>query len=299
MTITVADLGPNSASLTITNETMDTVRQAVSDWFTAHGWTAHDSFTDGNGYRIVVLKSLCVGGVAFKYVSIRIGTADIYILPAENWNAVTRTGTNPASMSPSASQTFSLVSSKLYLFASPRYIGLMVLVGTTYGDPTFVFEVKRENPSDLDEATGFPAFFGTTCSRATLHSGIHNSTSFPRTRNGTGNAASFYGGLRSRLNFTTGNGGPDGTGFIYPARTDTMLDVADTPICYPYVSNSHTNSSQFMGRVYGVKILPRDFGNQLDTVNIKCNAEGMTDVSGTDVSHFILANTAGRIAIPV
>lgn len=296
MTVSITALGANSAVLTLTGETQDGFRVAISDWYSTHGWTQHDSFINGGGDRCLVMKAPCAGGIAQKYVQFVITGAAINVFPYEAWNAVTHVGTNQGLTANNGAQAITLSSCKLYLFATNRYLGIMSLNGVTYSDAAFVFEVKRENPNDMDEATGLPAFYSTTITRSVLYGGAYNSAAFPRTVSGAGNVANKYSMSRSKNHLITGNDGS--TTAIYPARTDTALDVADTPVMYPLGGWATTHRHQYMGRVYGLKTLPRDFGSMLDTVNVKCNSEGMTDALGTDVQHIILSNTYCRIALP-
>lgn len=298
MAISILDLGPNSASLTISSAPASAVRDAMVDWYTQHGWSLYDSYGDAWGSPFFVFRNLCAGGAAYKYVRFEI-TSIIRIEVYESWNSTTHTGTNKGQYSGSHDHALSLTSSRIYLFASSKHIGIMTLVTTTYSDPAFIFEVKRENPSDQNEATGYPAYFVTSASRLVIHGGTAYPHSFPRTIGGVGAAASALSSIRSRLLFDTGNA-YSGTSKYYPTRTDTSSDIAETPSIFPYWAPTDASfPTQFMGRVFAVKIIPRDFGSMLDTVNIKCNAEGLSDPNGTDVQHFILASGQARIAVPV
>lgn len=295
MSFSIVELGPNSASISVTSESQDTIRATLINWYSQHGWQLYDSYNDGSSNRCFILRNLCAGGITYKYAQFVI-SASIRMEVYENWNPVTRTGTNRGQVVYDHSCPVSSV--RLYVFASQKHLGLMSQVSTTYSDPSFIFEAKRENPSDINEAGGYPAFFITSVSRLINNGGAPCPQSFPRTIAGVGASAGAASAIRSKFLFESGRSDVWTTKY-YPVRSDTMLDVAETPSVFPFWNTTGmVHPTQYMGRVYAVKIIPRNFGNMLDTVNIKCDADGLTDPNGSDVQHFILTNDFSRIAVP-
>lgn len=288
MTITVKTLGPNSAMLDVRNETALTIADAVAAWYVQHGWELHDSYLPDVGNRKIVLKALCANGINYKYVMLTFrGTYFLFEI-AEAWNATAHTGTNVVSPANYVTQIDPLLT-KIYLFAGPRYLSIFVFQGTSFSWPLFCNEAKHESVSSVDRT--YPSFFTTSLQNYGDSANGVKPYLFPRTKLGVGNEYSYSGCLFSKnlINFRGQ--------MYYPQMNAARDNCADSPIIHP-VREETGATIQNCGRVFDLKTLPSAYGGNLDTVVVKCDAEGFSDPNGTDVEHFILANVRVRVAIP-
>lgn len=325
MTTSVSTIGPNTKTILVDNDTPAGLITAISAVMVASGWEIWDQVSTTN----LVVRSKCYDGVNYKYLQITAGTGNIWLSIWESWNNSTHAGTNQAwynSSVASISLTISLTSCNITVFSSNRYVYIAINgVASMSGG---AFEFYRDNPTDLP-ANGFPNFFATSYGSLITTSMVGNSSNAtgPGNVTGAGNNTVSIGGLprnrygdigqkAAQANALISACGLVGGAAVYNIGTSYNALSPATPLqngnavqllaCTPilicsmssqisYMAGTPVGQFDWRGRVFGLKMLPYNFGQYGDITSLLCDSNGFTDVGGTAQDHFIL----GQIAIPL
>jgi hypothetical protein len=328
MTTSVSTIGPNTKTILVDNDTQAGVLSQISAILVASGWEIWDQVSTTN----LVVRSKCYDGVNYKYLQVSVpATTKLSVTAWENWNNSTHVGTNQAYYNGNTAAcvlTISLTSCNITVFSSNRYA--VFVVNGAANMSAACFEFYRDNPTDLP-ASGFPNFFMTTYQSLVTSGGTAMSApnsdgqianngyntitvgGLPRNRYGdSAQRAAQCNALISMCGIVGGAGtyyntnGGGGYGAISPATPlnngNAVQMLASTPILICSMASNigtvwsgTTGQFDWRGRVFGLKMLPYNFGQYGDITSLLCDSNGFTDVGGTAQDHFIL----GQIAIPL
>jgi hypothetical protein len=310
MAVTTTALGPNSYQLDYTNgttatELMAALEAAIID---GHGWEVHDASPGGTG-TAKCFKALNKDGTTYKFVIVRINANSLTTEVYENWNATTHVGTNMAYLSNDAnsgSYFYTTQSGQLFLFVSPRWLGLLsrnVMTGTLgYLNTSFqgahgCFEISRDNAEDT-AAAGYPcaAFLNTAWFQhspdATAGFGY-----LPRNRSNSVGSAS---GLDVSSIFAKAVGATNRITTLIPSVVNPWNNKDWALTIYVHESTTKT----LRGRFYGLKLFTHNKYLLMDRAVIKVDADFLYSAVGTDTDHHIIetghnTSRATRILIPI
>lgn len=306
MTITANSLGQNSSALSYTaGTTEDELSNAIKTAFSSLGWEVFDEISTTR----TIFRALTKDGNSYKYTEINLAGGYIYLSAWEIWDGALSQGTNETYYGGTAAymQRYDLTNGgDVFLFGSARHmIILSRIAGDVWGnndDNTFtaVLEIARDNPEEV--AGEYPLFLWTT---GNMFVGQKATTSnrgrcamLPRdTQNLTGSNAWDYMGIATVVGSTH-----DNAAMLYsvlPSGSNPMSPTGATQVYTPYLVDRRNRFVR--GRVYGLKILPRNIGSVMDKINVRVNNELLYDANGsfTLYHHILATNTAGcRFAIP-
>lgn len=324
MTTTTTVLGPNSKTLLLDNDTQAGVISAISAVLVASGWEVWDQVSTIN----LVMRSKCYDGVNYKYLQLNCTTTTkLAVSVWESWNNSTHAGTNQAYLTTSVSTVtlaITMSACNITIFSSNRFAFFSVnnIVTNSIG----VFEFIRDNPSETI-AMGFPNFFiATYATLSTVGYTSGNSGALaadlgsnaggtvggvPRNRFGdTGAKAAVANALLSMNGMIGSESHYDcGTGYLsvsngYNVKNEVANGqlLAATPIfigtfsMWPAILKTGTAGLfDWRGRVFGLKMIPTNFGIYGDLTSVLCDSNGFSDPNGAAVDHFIL----GTVALPL
>lgn len=287
MAIQLTELGPNSCVINTNNEPNSGVNlmALITTWLSQHGWELFDPVSNVNR----VFRAQNADGVTYKYVRIDVSTSNstIYLYHYESWNATTHAGTNLNPISINATSTHQSFS--LYLFASARHIALMPKYNGTFGHCLMVLEHSRDN--QVPSVLAYPPVVATYGDGAVMRNS--NNYGFARSSSGVAGVGNDYAYF-SPIHCTV-------AGSDYPIDSFTSAASVKGFSTIDLWARFTNAVSEHRGRIYGLKIGSANFGSHLDTVTIKCDANGFTDQNGQDVEHFILtpiSYPSARFALP-
>jgi len=315
MAITTTTLGPNSGVVAYTaGSTADEILAAIRVFAVAHGWTVHHQVT---GQRLV-LRARNADGVGFKYLELAYSTSSngsIQMQVWESWNETTSTGTNAANFGTTAAywQRLTLASGgSMFLFVTARYFIMLsrtsdgVFGAATGLSWTGVLEISKDNADEVDGANPIaawacgPGFVGSLCTSA---SALH-CFSYPRTISGqTAVNASASNTVTTIAGSTSSQSASARLADQLPAVPNPLSAAGNLFAFTPYaVSSGFGTAANFnvRGRFYGIKLMGKNIGSMLDTVDIKCDSNQFYSPTGVDTKHYVLTESAlgARFAIP-
>jgi hypothetical protein len=319
MTTSITKLGDNAQRISYTSNTSIAEMQTALDTvMVAQGWELFDAAAGASArcYRAPIAD----GNMAFKYMVLDFGTANYMLCKVyEAWNATTHVGTNMAVVGDNTqyNQQVSLsAGGVMWVFANARYAAFFSRTSTlVYGDSqtgsfTGCFEISRDNPEEVPGS--YPAFAWVNGGLAIGYNASGTQLccfSLPRTVAGqVGNNAYLGNSIATLVGRTTT---ANGTAAPLWQQIPTAVNVLSTSGAWnaftPYAVTAQysgtTASAQVLrGRFYGLKVLPRNIGSGLDSINLKVDSNlFLDDAQVAPKQHLILPEKTVqcRFALPL
>lgn len=280
MSFTSLQLGSNCTQLTFTNTTVTEIFSAISGLLTSAGYVVHDPISTTRA----VFKTNYYDSTVAKYIEVNVSSATSILISAwEAWVAMTHTGTNMACANLQASSYATITTAAtmvLYVWANPQFVYLLTNMAS---NPTGggVFEFMRDTGEDASLTPAFVTTHAALCGMTALQyvGGV------PRARNGVlGSSATSWSALTSVLGVLGGTP----TTLAQPGNmTAVGFFPVVTPVYWSKFDYSNT-ASEYRGRVFGLKMIPRNYGVIGDISSVNCDSDGFTDPTGTAADHFIV-----------
>lgn len=307
MTITVNSLGDNSAAISYSaGSTQAEIASSLRTTLSSLGWEVFDEISEAE----TVFRAINKSGVGYKFARVAVETSLVVLQSYEDWDAEASQGNNLAYVpNNNFHQKCDLTNGgSLFVFASARWLALLSRVGSDdWGcsqDKTFtgIFEVAKDNPEEV--AGDYPLGFWTTGAMLVGSEGYSSNQgrcgALPRTGAGQEGAnAWYYSSIATLVGRSTGSNAYAMYQHI-PNGTNPMSPTSAGQIFTPYYVES---TDWVRGRLYGIKVLPRNVGSIMDKINVRVNSDMFFDAAGsaTHLHHVLTAyvsNYQPRFAIP-
>ena len=311
MGIVTTSLGPNSGQIDYdAGETIDDIMTAIFDFIEAHGWELYDNAAGATAkcYRARNYDNPLGDVESWKYVVIDWSGNIVKLRFYESWDNSAHTGTNLAYYSDQdafGQPIDTSVGGTMYIFSNYRWLILLALIAGNYGSSTGnsftgVFEVERANSTDTWDAPDplVPAFWG---SGYRLGGGDHWASGyFSLTRSKTG-----FTGLHAAdntilasLGVKLGRSLPD---HVQTAPTSVNPWTGKNWVFNLVAGHGYPPSGapvEYRGRVFGLKLVQKGLGANLDTAIIECDSNYFWVEGGTETEHFVLTTPYLNYIIP-
>jgi hypothetical protein len=297
MAILTTAMGSNSAVIEWSNTTPAIMNAEIRTFLEAHGWVAYDAatWTTGSWTDIMTYRSLCADGVTYKYMQVRYH-ANLFIacFVYETYDSGTKIGTNLAFYSDNLTYQCAFTptgTGSLVIFATNRYFFLKNPYSLSYYMVGCVETTKVDASNDRPPWAWISGhyFQGTAAT-------YYYSLSPVRTYSQTGDPAA----QQTRLTCAIGAWGY-GTAFNLGAISLTGTFPFDGKHQVHDVIATYDVSPRYLqGKLYGIKVLNANIGNEGDIVTAKCDASGFLDPAGTNKDFYITVTpNAYKIGLPL
>ena len=311
MAIVTTGLGPNSLQIDYdAGENMTGIIDTIESFITTHGWETFDpnAGVDARGYKARNYDNPAGDVDSWKYVVLDWGNNVLKTVLYEKWDNINHVGTNKADRSNQDAYGQPINTSSggtLFVFSHYRWLVFLAYVGGVYGDSsgnsfTGVFEVERANATDTWDAPDplAPVIWGPGYYLGVGDGSETKYFAWTRTKTGKTGGDAINNTILACLGCKLGRYMNDAlrttpTG-VNPWTGKNWVFNLVAGHGYP----SYAIPVEFRGRIFGLKLVQRGLGANMDTAVIEVDANYFWVEGGTATEHFILTSPKLNFVIP-